>query len=238
MRPSRLDEPQTKIPRRSRPARNHGALPSHLPRYEVVIDVAHEACPCCGGEHALHRRIAHRAARYRTGAIARAGDASPALRLPQLRGSRGGRRGAGTADRWRHADRGADRACRGQQVLRFPAAVSAVADAGAPGHHAGSLDAEQLGWQRLLVADTALRSGGRHCAVVAKIFADDTTLPVLDPGRGRTKTGYLWCYAVDDRPWCGPSHPAVAYIYSEDRKNCAPRRTPAQLQWRAAGGRI
>ncbi len=33
-----------------------------------------------------------------------------------------------------------------------------------------------------------------------KVFADDTTLPVLDPGRGRTKTGRLWCYAVDDRP--------------------------------------
>jgi transposase len=33
-----------------------------------------------------------------------------------------------------------------------------------------------------------------------KIFADDTSLPVLDPGCGRTKTGFLWCYAVDDRP--------------------------------------
>ena len=33
-----------------------------------------------------------------------------------------------------------------------------------------------------------------------KVFADDTTLPVLDPGRGRTKTGRLWCYAVDNRP--------------------------------------
>ena len=33
-----------------------------------------------------------------------------------------------------------------------------------------------------------------------KIFADDTTLPVLDPGRGRTKTGYLWALARDDRP--------------------------------------
>ena len=38
-----------------------------------------------------------------------------------------------------------------------------------------------------------------------KVFADDTTLPVLDPGRGRTKTGRLWCYAVDNRPWCGPA---------------------------------
>ena len=50
------------------------------------------------------------------------------------------------------------------------------------------------------------------------MFADDTTLPVLDPGRGRTKTGRLWCYAVDNRPWQGPGHPAAAYLYSEDRK--------------------
>jgi hypothetical protein len=55
-----------------------------------------------------------------------------------------------------------------------------------------------------------------------KIFADDTTLPVLDPGRGRTKTGRLWCYAVDDRPWSGPTHPAAAYVYSENRKGAHP----------------
>src|SRR6185369_10988062 len=36
------------------------------------------------------------------------------------------------------------------------------------------------------------------------------------------QTGYLWCYAVDDRPWRGPTHPAVAYIYAEDRKNARP----------------
>ena len=51
-----------------------------------------------------------------------------------------------------------------------------------------------------------------------KIFPD-TTLPVIDPGRGKTKPRYLWCYAVDDRPWYGPSNPAVAYIYTEGRKN-------------------
>jgi len=50
------------------------------------------------------------------------------------------------------------------------------------------------------------------------VFADDTTLPVLDPGNGRTKTGRLWCYAVDNRPWQGPGHPVAAYVYSEDRK--------------------
>jgi transposase len=51
-----------------------------------------------------------------------------------------------------------------------------------------------------------------------KVFADETTLPVLEPGRGKTKTGRLWCYAVDDRPWTGPTHPAAAYVYSEDRR--------------------
>ncbi len=55
-----------------------------------------------------------------------------------------------------------------------------------------------------------------------KVFADDTTLPVLEPGRGRTKTGRLWCYAVDDRPWCGPGHPVAVYAYSEDRKGERP----------------
>jgi len=50
------------------------------------------------------------------------------------------------------------------------------------------------------------------------LLADDTRLPVLDPGRGRTKTGRLWCYAVDPPPWKGPGHPAVAHADSEDRK--------------------
>jgi len=51
-----------------------------------------------------------------------------------------------------------------------------------------------------------------------KLFADETTAPVLDPGRGRTKTGQLWAYARDDRPWGGPAPPVVAYIYAPDRK--------------------
>jgi hypothetical protein len=41
---------------------------------------------------------------------------------------------------------------------------------------------------------------------------------VLDPGRGRTKTGRLWVYARDDRPWNGPDPPAAVYLYSPDRK--------------------
>jgi hypothetical protein len=41
---------------------------------------------------------------------------------------------------------------------------------------------------------------------------------VLDPGRGRIKTGQMWAYARDDRPWGGADPPAVAYIYAPDRK--------------------
>ena len=52
----------------------------------------------------------------------------------------------------------------------------------------------------------------------AKLFADETTAPVLDPGRGRTKTGQLWAYARDDRPWQGTDPPGVAYVYAPDRK--------------------
>ena len=50
-----------------------------------------------------------------------------------------------------------------------------------------------------------------------KLFADETRCPVLDPGRGKTKTGYLWAIARDDRPWGGADPPAVAYMYAPGR---------------------
>lgn len=40
-----------------------------------------------------------------------------------------------------------------------------------------------------------------HLKTSTKLFMDETTAPVLDPGRGRTKTGYLWALARDDRAW-------------------------------------
>ena len=50
------------------------------------------------------------------------------------------------------------------------------------------------------------------------LFADDTPVPVLDPGRGRTKTGRLWVYAREQRGWSGPEPPAAVYIFAPDRK--------------------
>jgi len=50
-----------------------------------------------------------------------------------------------------------------------------------------------------------------------KIAMDETTAPVLDPGRGQTKKGYFWAIARDDRPWSGNDPPAVAYTYAPGR---------------------
>jgi transposase len=57
----------------------------------------------------------------------------------------------------------------------------------------------------------------RHVFAAEKIHGDDTTVPVLAPGLGRTKTGRLWVYVRDDRPFCGTAPPAAAYFYSPDR---------------------
>ena len=51
----------------------------------------------------------------------------------------------------------------------------------------------------------------------AKLAVDETPVPVLDPGRGKTKTGYFWTLARDDRPWAGADPPAVVYTYAPGR---------------------
>lgn len=51
----------------------------------------------------------------------------------------------------------------------------------------------------------------------AKLFMDETRAPVLDPGARKTKTGYFWALARDDRPWGGTSPPGVAFSYAPGR---------------------
>ena len=220
----------TPKPRADRPARNHGALPAHLPRYEVVIDAEHEACPCCGGPR-------HSIGELRTEQL----DVVPA----QLR------------VRVTRCPRYACRACEGAVVVAE--APARPIDGGMPtealiAHVVVSkfCDSLPLYRQSQMLARQGIRLDrstlsnwvGSACRWLTplhdlvlstvlsstKLFADDTTLPVLDPGRGRTKTGRLWCYAVDDRPWCGPSHPAAAYVYSEDRKVVRPVEHLARFQ--------
>jgi transposase len=76
-----------------------------------------------------------------------------------------------------------------------------------------------MGWRRVLLAGSDLHE--RLCKNVFasdRLFADDTPIPVLDLGRGRTKTGRLWVYAHDQRPWGGPAPPAAVYLFAPDRK--------------------
>lgn len=68
------------------------------------------------------------------------------------------------------------------------------------------------------LCDPLVGSLERYVLAASKLHADDTPVPVLSPGRGRTQTGRLWAYVRDDRPACGPDPPAVVYRYSPDRK--------------------
>jgi transposase len=65
---------------------------------------------------------------------------------------------------------------------------------------------------------------GRHVLAGPVLHADDTPVPVLDPGRGRTKTGRLWVYLRDERPHAGQDPPAVLYRYTPDRRGEHPQR--------------
>jgi transposase len=64
---------------------------------------------------------------------------------------------------------------------------------------------------------------GRYTLDSDKVHADDTPVPVLDPGRTRTKTGRLWVYVRDDRPCASQDPPAVWFQYSPDRGGEHPR---------------
>ncbi|MBB5058842.1 hypothetical protein HDF16_003565 [Granulicella aggregans] len=63
-----------------------------------------------------------------------------------------------------------------------------------------------------------------HVMAASKLHADDTPVPVLAPGNGRTKTGRLWTYVRDDRPSGDTVAPAVWFAYSPDRKGENPRQ--------------
>ena len=197
---------------------NRGSLPAHLPRIEVVVDVESMSCPCCSGElHRIGEDVAERL------------DIIPAqLRVLVTR-----------------RPKYACRACE-EGVVQAPAPARLI-EGGLPteatvahvivGKYADHLplyrQAQIYGRQgvqldRSTLADWVGRAawllGPVHARLLErlkasqKLFADETTAPVLDPGRGRTKTGQLWAYARDDRTWCGPEPPGVAYVYAPDRK--------------------
>jgi len=64
----------------------------------------------------------------------------------------------------------------------------------------------------------------RHVFASDVVHADDTPIPVLAPGNGKTKAGRLWTYVRDERPTAGTVAPAVWFTYTADRKGEHPQR--------------
>src|SRR3982751_1063831 len=210
--------------------RNLGALPAHLPRVEVLVDLEDKSCPCCGGAlHVIGEDTSEML------------DLIPAqLRVKVIR-----------------RPRYACRACE-EAVVQAPAPERPITGGMAteallahvlvakfcdhlPLYRQAQIFARQgIELERSTLCDWVGRACWwleplwrllrRHVMGSTRIFADDTTLPVLDPGRGRTKTGRLWGYAIDDRPWCGATPPAVVYLYAEDRKGEHPAAHLAEFR--------
>ena len=197
--------------------KERGKLPPHLPRVEVVIEPAESTCPCCRGTMVM------------IGAdISDRLDVIPAqyqvlvTKRPKL----------------------ACRACEGVVVqapaperlipggLPTEATVAHVLVSRYADHLPLYRQSQILARQGIEIGRDTLASWVGVAAnelkpVVARLreillgsarlFADETTLPVLDPGRGRTKTGYAWAIARDDRPWAGHEPPAVVFHYAPGR---------------------
>ena len=181
------------------------------------------ACPSCGRRRC--RRVGEDAtqnprlrARPLQGGPARPREAL----LPDLRHGGGGA-GAGSRNDPRSRRRGVAGAHPGLEVRRPSAALS-------PGRFFAregvGLETSTLsGW----VGATAAALKPLVDALAANVFAgdtlyvDDTPVPVLAPGTGKTKTGRLWTYVRDERPFAGSRPPAALFFYSPDRKGEHPK---------------
>jgi transposase len=197
---------------------NRGALPTHLPRVETIVDLAEKTCPCCGGGlHRIGEDVSERLdivpAQFRVLVTRRPKYACRACEAVVAQAPAPARLIEG----------GLPTEATIAHVL-----VAKYADH-LPLYRQAQIYARQgITLDRSTLADWVGRAAWHlrplHERLLAtikasrKIFADETTAPVLDPGRGRTKTGQLWTYARDDRPWGGTDPPAVAYVYAPDRK--------------------
>jgi len=215
-------EAEGKAPEKRRDAahrrRNRGALPAHLPRVETVVDIESPVCPCCDG--ALHRIGEDVSERL---------DIIPVqFRVLVVRRPRYGCRTCQdvvvqAAAPARLIEGGLPTEATVAQVL-----VAKYADH-LPLYRQAQIYARQgVALDRSTLADWVGRAAFllrpvherllQRLKGSDRLFADETTAPVLDPGRGKTKTGQLFAYARDDRPWGGSDPPGVAYVYAPDRR--------------------
>jgi transposase len=210
--------------KRAAPRRSRDDNLDHLPHEEVVIEPENKACPCCGGAlHVIGEDVSKRL------------DRVPAkLRVVVTRRPKYGCRsceknGADTVAGVIQAPAPARLIVGGlpTEALVADIVVSKHADhlplyrqSQILARHGVNIDRSTLA-QWVGAAAAELKPLHDHLIGVLKaspkLFCDETRCPVLDPGRGKTKTGYMWSLARDDRPWGGRDPPAVAYTYAPGR---------------------
>lgn len=202
--------------RRQRKAR---ALPQSLPRVERVIEPDSIVCPCgCGnmlqiGEDRTER-LDRIPARYQVIVTIR-----PKYACPK------GRTGVVQARAPAHLLEGS----WPTEALLAQIAVSKHSEHMPLNRQAAVMARHGVPIDRTVLADWMGRTGGAIAPVVdhmakrlmwesTRLYVDETTAPVLDPGRGKTKTGYLWAVLRDDRGWNGSAPPGVVFHYRPGRK--------------------
>jgi transposase len=208
-------DPEKKTPRAPRKAR---ALPEGLPRALRVIEPDSIACPCgCGdivriGEDRTER-LDYIPARYQVIVTVR-----PRYACPK------GRAGVVQAKAPAHLLEGS----WPTEALLAQIAVSKHSEHMPLNRQAMVMARHGVPIDRSVLADWMGRTGALIAPVVehmakrlmtdsTRLYVDETTAPVLDPGRGKTKTGYLWAVLRDDRGWNGPAPPGVVFHYRPGR---------------------
>jgi transposase len=203
---------------------NRGALPLHLLREEIVIDIANKTTPCGRPMHRIGEDVSERL------------EIIPAqLKVIVTR------RPKYAADPCAACACGVSQAPAPERLIEngIPTEglvahvlVAKYADHLPLYRQAQIFDRQGITLDRSTLADWVGRAAFElrpvharlldHLKQSTKLFADETTAPVLDPGRGQVKKGQLWAYARDERPWQGTAPPGVAYVYAPDRKHVRP----------------
>lgn len=200
-----------------------GVLPDHLPRETLVHAPVNCQCPACGhGMRRLGEDVSEqldwvpgymRALRHVRPKLS-CGQCAKIVQLPAP--SRPIERGLPTPALLAHVL--VSKYCDHQPMYRQSAIFS---------RHGMDLRRSTLvGWALSAagLVQPLVEALGRYVLQPGgKVHTDDTPVPVLDPGRGRTKTGRLWTYVRDDRAAGSTDPPAVLYRYSPDRRSEHPQ---------------
>lgn len=206
-------QPALRKPRKAR------ALPADLPRVERIVEPDSIQCPCgCGdmvriGEDRAER-LDYLPARYQVIVTVR-----PKYACPK------GRTGVVQAKAPAYLLEGS----WPTEALLAQIAVSKHSEHMPLNRQALVMARHGVPMDRSVLADWMGRTGALIAPVVdhmakrlmedsTRLYVDETTAPVLDPGRGTTKTGYLWAVLRDDRGWSGPTPPGVVFHYRPGRK--------------------